>query len=175
MSKIKTAALAVLSLSLLSGCVSLPRTFHAQTYRNQMVYIDTHHRYLVGALPIDWVYVPTKKPGILFKNRRNGATLMTEAICGAAFEDLPLSMLQQHLLAGLESLKKEKAVLIPLSDRKALLTEAHAALDGAPVRIYSVILKKNRCQFDFFAISIPEYAKEVAADFITFVKGFDYR
>lgn len=158
----------------LSGCVSLPRSFHALSYKNQTVYLDRNHFYKVGPLSDDWKITLGKYPGIVFKNRVNEATVVIEAICGGGFEDLSLGLLTQNLVAGLGAIQKLKKENWQLSGRDALHTLAHVTLDGIAVSLDIVILKKGGCEFDFYAISLPQYEAEVSRDFETFVKGFDY-
>lgn len=156
-----------------AGCVSLPRSFQALSYRNQTVYLGSHHHYRVGALSDSWQMEADKGPGIIFKHK-SGARLATNAICGAAFEDLSLELLTSHLLMGLESVKKVKEERLSLSGREALHTVADASLDGVPVELNTVVIKKDRCQFDFLAASPLQFSKEISKDFENFVKGFEY-
>lgn len=157
-----------------TSCVSLPRSFHALSYKNQEVTIDRHHSYLVGPLSPSWQRLKNENPGIVFKHQSTGSTLATEALCGAAFEDLSLKVLSGQLLAGLENVQKIKEESWVLSGREALYTELQANLDGVPVLLNLVVLKKNRCQFDFLNVAPLKEARPVTEDFLKFVKGFDY-
>lgn len=156
------------------SCVHLPRSFHALTYRNQTVYLDRHHYYKVGFLPEGWKLTKGKGPGIIFRDQNSKATIATEALCGRAFEDISLSLLTDHLFAGLKDVKKIKSDSWQLSNREALYTEARANLDGVSVQINVVVIKKNQCQFDFLTTSRPEFGAQTREDFLNFVKGFDY-
>lgn len=162
------------TLILLSGCVSLPRSFHALSYKDQKVFIDKHHSYHVGPLSQGWRKSANDSPGIVFRHAQWKATLATEAICGAAFEDLPLKMLANHLLTGLEDLKNTRQEEWILSGRKALYTETQASLDGVPVWLNLLVVKKKGCHFDFMAAAPVSSARPVTADFSSFVRGFHY-
>lgn len=170
----KNFVLLALSSVLLSHCVSLPRSFHALNYKDQKVYIDKHHYYSVGPLSENWQKTANNNPGIIFKHTGWKATLATEAICGAAFEDLPLPMLTNHLLAGLEGVELPKQETWMLSGRKALYTETRASLDGVPVWLNLLVVKKDRCQFDFMSVAPLQAARPVTQEFLKFVKGFNY-
>lgn len=154
--------------------MALPRSFHALSYKNQQVTLDRQHRFKVGPLSEAWRLLPKKGPGLIFKHRFTGATLATEASCGGAFEDISLPMLTDHLMAGLKASKKIKEERWRLSSREALYSQWRTSLDGAPVALNIVVIKKTRCTFDFLAISMPQYAASMADDFENFVKGFDY-
>lgn len=95
-------------------------------------------------------------------------------MCGGAYEDLSLKRMTEHLFAGLQDVRRSREEIWRLSGREALHTEAQAALDGAPVNLNVLVIKKNECQFDFFAVSSAAHAEETARDFEQFVKGFDY-
>ncbi len=159
---------------LFAGCVSLPRSFHAMNYKNQTVYFDRNHYYKVGALSKDWKQSLQKEPGIVFKNSETEATIATEAICGAGFQDAPLRLLTTNLFSGMADVQRMSEEQWMLSGRAALYTKAMATLDGVPVSLNIVVIKKDNCEFDFYAISIPEYDASVKGEFLGFVKGFDY-
>lgn len=162
-------------LVFLSGCITLPRSFHALRYQDQKVYMDQHHYYHVGPLSADWKKQSDKNPGIIFKNRKNRSTIATEALCGGAFEDLSLEVLTRHLFVGLEGVTTLKEEKWSLSGRKGLYTQAEASLDGVPVLLNIFVIKKNQCHFDFLSVAPLAARDEVAADFISFVKGFNYQ
>lgn len=159
----------------LAACIHLPRSFHALHYQNQRVYLDKNHYYQVGPLSKEWRKLSRQEPGIVFKHGPTGATLATAAVCGAAFEDLPLAMLTRHLFAGLDQVTKQSEERWVLSGRGALYTEAEARLDGVPVTLQIVVTQKNRCQFDFWLVAPAGTGEGVRQDFLAFVKGFDYR
>lgn len=161
-------------LLFLPHCINLPRSFHAASYRNQTIHLDRNHFYKVGPLSNDWRLAADKNPGIGFKNRVNKASIIAEAVCGRAFEDLSLELLTSNLLAGLENIKKVKTERWQLSGREGLYTSSLAFLDGVAVWLGTVVIKKDNCEFDFWAISKPELDRQVSSDFAVFVKGFDY-
>ncbi len=158
----------------LSGCLNIPRSFHALRYKDQKIYIDRHHFYRVGPLADDWIKADGKNPGIVFKHRRHSSKIATEALCGGAFEDLSLKMLTNHFLKGLEEVRFVTREEWMLSQRKALYSEVQAGLDGVPVALNIVVTKKDRCEFDFMSIAPLSVAAVVKKDFLEFVKGFDY-
>lgn len=162
-------------LVFLASCLSLPRSFHALRYKDQKVFIDQNHYYQVGALSQDWKKSREKTPGIVFKHSKYSAKIATEALCGAAFEDVSLPALTKNLLTGLEDVQKLKQEEWSLSQRKALYSKVRASLDGVPVALNIVVIKKDQCQFDFLSTAPLEAEQEIASDFVSFVRGFDYR
>ncbi|MDZ4224957.1 MAG: hypothetical protein U1D33_03525, partial [bacterium] len=102
------------------------------------------------------------------------ATIATEALCGGGFEDVPLRMMTNQLFAGMKETKKTLQQDWTLGGRAALYTEVSAVLDGVSVSLDVVVLKKDSCEFDFYAISLPQHHEETRDDFLRFVKGFEY-
>ncbi|OGQ47907.1 MAG: hypothetical protein A3H42_01340, partial [Deltaproteobacteria bacterium RIFCSPLOWO2_02_FULL_46_8] len=156
--KLLNSRLWVLCLFLFfAGCVSIPRSFHALTYRKQSVYLSKDRFYRVGPLSAEWKQTASKnKAGVYFHNKVTGARIATEAICGAAFEDLSLKILTEQVLSELQNVKKQKQENWMLSDRAALYSIYSAALDGVPVQLNILVTKKDQCQFDFWAVSNPK-------------------
>ena len=139
------------------------------------VYLDRFHFYKVGPISKEWKNGVGKFPGVVFENKKIGATIVTEAICGGAFEDLSLELLTQNLMAGLGGAKKIKKEFWQLSGREALYTLTEASLDGVPEQLEIVVLKKNLCEFDFYSIAAPQNGAAVSQAFADFVKGFEYK
>ena len=79
------------------------------------------------------------------------------------------------MLSGLQEVKKIKEEAWTLSERKALYTQAAASLDGVPVLLELVVIKKNQCQFDFMGVTPAGTGKTTTGDLVQFVKGFDYQ
>ncbi|MBI5299339.1 MAG: hypothetical protein HY877_03475 [Deltaproteobacteria bacterium] len=145
------------------------------TYRKQSIYLSKDRFYRVGPLSAEWKQTTSKnKAGIYFRNKITGASIVTEAICGAAFEDLALNILTEQVLSELQNVKKQKQANWMLSERDALYSIYSAALDGVPVQLNILVIKKNQCQFDFWAVSNPKAGPQTSADFESFVKGFNY-
>ncbi|MDO8527957.1 MAG: hypothetical protein Q7T03_09755 [Deltaproteobacteria bacterium] len=143
-------------------------------YKNQTVYLDRYHYFKVGPLPDTWKLKMGKNPGIIFVQPKNGSRIATEAMCGGSFEDMPLVLSTAEILIGMKDLRTLKSESWKLNERSALYTKANASLDGVPIQINIVVLKKNECEFDFYSIARPSHADQVTSDFLTFVKGFDY-
>jgi len=130
--------------------------------------------YQVGDLSSDWSPMSLKKAIISFYNQKVGATISTDAFCDQAYDDAPLNMLARHLFAGLQDVKVVEEKPLMLSDRGALRTYFKASLDGVPVTVDSVVIKKDWCLFDFYLVSPPDRHSDALADFENFYRGFAY-
>ena len=130
--------------------------------------------YQVGELSPDWYRVNLDVATISFRNDSLQSAISTDAYCDQAYDDAPLSALAGHLFAGLQNIKIEKQEPLTLSAREALRTSLSASLDGVPVRVETVVVKKNWCLFDFFLVSPPEQHVAAIPHFEQFFRGFDY-
>lgn len=130
--------------------------------------------YQVGDLPPDWRQLKLGKALIAFYNDELKSTIATDAFCERAYDDSPLDMLTKHLFAGLQDVKIVSEKPLMLGDRGALHTSFSGSLDGLPVRIDTVIVKKDWCLFDFYLVSQPDFHERALAPFETFFRGFAY-
>lgn len=128
----------------------------------------------VGPLPDSWYRIKLGIAAINFRNDALGSTISTDAFCDQAFDDAPLNALTGHLFAGLQDIKIEKQTPFMMSDRGALRTTLKASLDGVPVRIETVVTKKDWCLFDFYLVSPPEKFSAAIPDFEAFFGGFQF-
>lgn len=130
--------------------------------------------YDVGPLPEPWYRIKLGIAAINFRNDSLGSTISTDAFCDHAFDDAPLNALTNHLFAGLQDIKVEKQAPFVMSDRGALRTTLKASLDGVPVKIETIVVKKDWCLFDFYLVSPPENFAQAIPDFENFFRGFQY-
>lgn len=130
--------------------------------------------YEVGPLPEGWYQIKLGIAAINFRNDRLKSTISTDAFCDQAFDDAPLKALTRHLFDGLQDIKVEQEKPFMMDDRGALRTSLKASLDGVPVRIETVVVKKDWCLFDFYLVSPPEQFSAALPDFESFFQGFQY-
>jgi hypothetical protein len=130
--------------------------------------------YRVGELSPDWERILKGNAMIAFRNSQFGSSIATDAFCDQAYDDSPLPMLTRHLFAGLQDLKVIKEEPFEMDGRGALRTLFQASLDGVPVKVDAVVIKKNWCLFDFYLVSPPQQYEAAAPAFETFYRGFSY-
>jgi hypothetical protein len=132
--------------------------------------------YNVGDLPSDW---KRTKIGsyrtIAFYNEASKSTIETDAFCDGSYEDASLQVLTTHLYFDIrdKKIRWEKSFMI--DDRGALRSVADGKVDGVPIVLDTVVIKKNNCLFDFAMVSEPGLYSKAAPDFESFFKGFKYQ
>lgn len=157
------AALALLLLVLNPSCA--PRASYSDgTFRQGGVAFRT------GSLSADWSRVAARGARLAFRHR-GGGTLIVNAECPPP-DDAPLDVLTNHLLFGLSARREVSRRSLTLDGREALRTEVRAELDGVPVALDLVVLKKDGCLYDLQLVTGPSTLASRQPDFTSFVSGF---
>ncbi len=129
-------------------------------------------RYRVGELPERWHRVFVEDNDLAFAEDRTGRAIAINATC-EGHDDPPLPVLTRHLLMGFtERAEQAPQRLVPLDGREALRSRYTAKLDGVPVELELVVLKKDGCVYDFSYITPLGEAEARRADFDTLLAGF---
>lgn len=128
--------------------------------------------YRVGEVSKDWRRVYFNDNDLAFaENGETGRVLSVNATC-QGHDDPPLPVLTRHLLMGFTERQEVSQQLIPLDGREALRSRYLAKLDGVPVALELVVLKKDNCVFDFSYVAPPGGAEARMADFDALLAGF---
>lgn len=160
----KTPLVALWALSSLFACAGA--TFQGSTFKNGLT------QYRIGELSADWRRIDVGDANLAFRHREGG-TLLANSMCGADhIEDVPLDVLTNQLLFGVEERREIERKELTLDDRAALRTHLVGSLDGVPVELDLVVIKKDGCTYDFQLITGPaEYAAR-RPEFEAFFLGF---
>jgi hypothetical protein len=127
--------------------------------------------YSVGDLPEHWRRVFVKDSDLTFSEVGTGRAFSVNSTC-EGHDDPPLPVLTRHLLMGFTERQEQAQRLIVLDGREALRSRYLAKLDGVPVELELVVLKKNGCVFDFTYVAPPGEVEPRLADFETLLAGF---
>ncbi len=143
----------------------------ARPYFSEGVMYATATTYAVGQLPDTWKRVEGFGGDVGFIDKDTGAVVLANASCDE-YEDASLSVLTKHLLIGFTARETLSAKELTLDGREALETTLAAELDGVPVKMTLVVLKKNHCVYDMSLIAPVDLFDGKATDFAAFVQGF---
>ncbi|WP_257460304.1 hypothetical protein [Archangium lipolyticum] len=157
----------VLHLSLL--LVSVAGCHRGVRFENQM-FSKPGVSYRVGELPPVWERVKLSENDLAWYTEDTGHALQVNSTCQA--EDVPLDVLTRHLLMGFterQAVAEEKVVI---DEREALRSHYQAKLDGVPVELLMVVLKKDTCVYDFTYVAPLGRFEERVGDFESLVHGF---
>lgn len=149
----------------LAACSSA--TFDGSIYRHADV------QYRVGRLPAGWSQLKIEDAQLAFRHAEGG-TLLANAWCGTDhIEDLPLDVLTNHLLFGVEATRTIQRTPFSLDARAALRSHIVGTMDGVPVELDLVVVKKDGCTYDFQLVTgvTGDYEKR-RPDFEAFYGAF---
>lgn len=128
-------------------------------------------RYRVGALPPVWDRVKLPQNDLAWYTPDTGHALSVNASCDQR-EDASLEVLTRHLLSGFTERQEVAHAAVVVDEREALRSHYQAKMDGVPVELMLVVLKKDRCVYDFtYVAPLGRYADRVG-DLDTLVQGF---
>jgi hypothetical protein len=157
-----SAAIPVLVL-LLAGC-GTRGTLSGNLYRDGAV------AFRIGAHPPAWRRVQIAHGPLAFPHHYGG-TILAHVTCEAR-ADPSLDVLTNHQLFGIEEARERSRTPLSLDGRRALRTRVDGALDGVPIALDLVVLKKDSCTYDLELASSPEMFARRQPDFERFFMGF---
>jgi hypothetical protein len=116
------------------------------------VYTHGAVRYRIGTLPPGWRAVGLYQNDLAFQSLDSPHSVAINSTC-EDHDDPPLDVLTRHLLMGFTDRETVSQSVESLDGRDALRTRVTARLDGVPVELVLVVLKKDGCVYDFTYLS----------------------
>ncbi len=113
--------------------------------------------WITGTPGAPWERDSARTADMAWRNPRLAATIYVDTTCGNKYDDVPLTVLVNHLTFGFENPVTEEQVELDLAERGALRRVFSARLDGRPVKLASTVVKKGPCIFDLvYATAKPD-------------------
>jgi hypothetical protein len=160
----RTCLLLVLAWTALAGC--------RRVRFEDLTYTKPELSYRVGELPEGWHRVYLADNDLAFaEDGDTGRAIAANGIC-EGHDDPPLPVLTRHLLMGFTEREELYQGLETLDGREALRSRYRAKLDGVPVELELVVMKKDGCVFDFTYVAPLGQAEERRAAFQALLAGF---
>lgn len=150
-------------VTLLLACVASGQFANQKYHRGKV-------SYRVGPLPALWQRLQFRGADVVFRSS-TGGTIAISGQCPGN-EDVPLDVLTNHLLFGIANHQEPSRSLFTLDSRQALRTHLRGELDGVPIELELVVLKKDGCTYDLQLIAGPQHFASCLRDFEAFVQGF---
>ncbi|MBL0698391.1 hypothetical protein [Comamonas sp. JC664] len=162
---LRMTLLCLLAVAPLTGC-------HRTTFKDSVL-TKSAVRYRIGELPARWERVWLEDNDLAFAEAGTGRAISVNATC-KGHDDPSLQVLTRHLLAGFTDRQEVSARTFPMDGREALRSRYLAKMDGVPVQLELVVLKKDTCVFDFTYVAPPGAAADARmADFDGVLSGFE--
>jgi hypothetical protein len=100
-----------------------------------------------------------------------GGTMAASTSCDDA-DDVPLTVLTNHILIGVEARREHSRVPLVIAGRAALRTRVDGTVDGVGVTLDLVVLKKDGCTYDLVLVTAPAAYAQRRPDFERFIAAF---
>jgi hypothetical protein len=128
--------------------------------------------YRVGPLDAAWTYLAGADGHVTFFNGAATSVIQSNATCRRDVDAAPLRALTSHLLIGYTESHVRHEVTLPMARREALHTVVDVKLDGVPMVLDLLVLKRNGCVFDLSYAAPPSAYELGLSAFARFVGGF---
>jgi hypothetical protein len=135
------------------------------------VYSQGSVRFRIGLVAPTWQLLSLAGNDVAYISRDSPHALAVNATC-EDHDDPPLDVLTRHLLMGFSDRQTLSQSRSMLDGREALRTHVSAKLDGVPVELLLVVLKKDGCVYDFTYLSPAGRLEERVAAFEQILASF---
>ena len=146
-----------MGLALLTGCATTHRSrTTADGWNVRMVSAgarDTKVTWITGTPGAPWTRDAARTADVAWTHGPLNATIYGDTTCGSRYDDVPLTVLVNHLTFGFEDLQVEDPTPLELAERGALQRIFTARLDGRPIKLASTVVKKGPCIFDLVYVT----------------------
>ncbi|MBY0470345.1 hypothetical protein K2X30_04190 [bacterium] len=108
-----------------------------------------------------------------YQSKKTGNTISINSTCrpSTEYNGRKTEELTKALLLGITHVNSREEQNIKISEITALQTTIHGKLSGEPVKIRTVVLKKQECVYDLMYISRPEKFNTELPTFTQFVSS----
>jgi hypothetical protein len=161
-------------LLLLCACFGLDRRGGITQYKNGTAYAGAGS-FHVPRLPSPWKSPKRLLKQLVYENDPLKATIVVDALCGPKYDDAPLNRLAIELFQRMQRPKIDSERTISLDGRSALRVDGRGDVDGVPLRMAVVVMKKDFCLYDFSYFAPPETFASGVRDFEGYLNGFKTR
>ena len=156
-------AWALLGAVLLTGC-------SASRIENGVFY--SPKGYQVNLPRQGWAVKPGGAAELELQRQDPAGGMLADATCDDKTAGRPLTVLTRHLTFGLKDRVLENGGPLTLAGRPAQRAVVRGSLDGAPIGVEAVVIKGERCVYDFLYVAPAAAFETGRGDFRTFVESF---
>ena len=128
--------------------------------------------YRVSLPATGWSVKPGRAAELELERREPAGGMLADATCDPTVSSRPLSVLTRHLTFGLKDRVVEDGGELSLDGHPARRAIVHGTMDGAPVGVEAVVIKGERCVYDFLYVAPAASFEAGRGDFRVFVESF---
>jgi hypothetical protein len=132
----------------------------------------SHKGYEVVIPGGDWQVAADGRADLVLRHASEQAGMLADATCRGGAATRPLSALSRQLFFGLidRSVVEEEPVAV--GGRQGVRTVVRGHRSGATLRVEAIVLKDERCVYDFLYVAPEEHFEAGRPQFRTFVESF---
>jgi len=119
-----------------------------------------------------WAVKPGGPAELELQRQDPAGGMLADATCDDKTAGRPLNVLSRHLTFGLKDRVLEDGGPLTLDGRPAERAVVRGSLDGTPVRVEAVVVKGQRCVYDFLYVAPAASFETGRGDFRAFVESF---
>ena len=119
-----------------------------------------------------WSVKPGGAAELELQRREPAGGMLADATCDDKTAGRPLTVLTRHLTFGLKDRVVEDGGPLTLGGRPAQRSIVRGSLDGTPLGVEAVVIKGERCVYDFLYVAPAATFETGRGDFRTFVESF---
>jgi hypothetical protein len=154
---------AVVVLLLLTGC---------SADRIERGVFHSSKGYEVSLPPAGWQVEPDGPADLELRRSLPSGGMLADATCGGRVPERPLGVLARHLVFGLVNRSALEQEPVVVAGRSGVRTVVRGSRDGTEVAVEAVVLKGERCVYDFLYVAPVDHFEAGRQDFRTFVESF---
>ena len=159
----RKASGSLLVAALLAGC-------GASHIENGVFYSTKGYRVSLPAQ--GWAIKPGGSAELELQRGDPAGGMLADATCDDPAAGRPLSVLARHLTFGLKDRVLEDGGPLTVDGRPAQRAVVRGSLDGRPVGVEAVVVKGERCVYDFLYVAPAASFETGRGDFRAFVESF---
>jgi hypothetical protein len=125
------------------------------------------------SLPRDgWAVLPGGPAELELQRKNPEGGMLADATCGGKTAGRPLAVLTRHLTFGLGHRETVETVQNEAGGRQAERILVRGTVDGKEVAVEAVVVKDQRCVYDFVYVAPADAFEAGRGDFQAFVESF---
>ena len=118
-----------------------------------------------------WMKIDPDHSDTAYRHKISKSILLANSTC-KKYDTTSLESLADNLFAGIDELKTGTGERIPYAGREAFRISAEGKMDGVPIYLLVVTLKRDQCIYDFSLVSPNKEAhQKETADFERFLSS----
>lgn len=135
-------------------------------------YVNQTKGFRVQVPRAGWEVADSDGADLTLRDSQSSATMAVSASCPG--EAGPLPSVARHLFFGLRDVKQLRQGSITLDGAAGVDTVVTGRLDGVPVQVRSVVIRRNGCLYDLLFLAPPETFSVQSESFDTFLQGWQF-